>query len=214
LAVVATPALAEVTRTRTVDLDGDPDLEEVIPQEACLPVANGKLAADCSPGQFAQRRIVIADTCNGAPYTRVVSSQQDAVVALVVSNFEDITPRPEVFFDLRSGAGARFGQIGIVSWEDGPTPAACPQARNLFLYPSKRTRGRLPRGATALSSFDAALRNVSKRYAGKEVRLTEFYVDRDDPLCCASFRRTTYFGYNAGKDLYVKFRTRVKRIRR
>jgi hypothetical protein len=199
LALLATPALAEVTQTRSVNLDGDPDLEQVIPQEV---------------GQYGQRQVAIADTCNGAPYTRAVSTVQDAVVKLVVSNFEDITPRPEVFFDLRSGAAARFGEIGIVSWGDGSTPGACPQPRTLFRYPSKRTLGRLPRRAEARSSFDADLRNVSKRYAGKEVRLFEYYVDRDDPLCCGSFKRTTYFGYNAGKDLYVKFRTRVKRIRK
>jgi hypothetical protein len=66
----------------------------------------------------------------------------------------------------------------------------------------------------ARSSFDVALRDVSKRHAGKEVRLYEYYVDRDDPLCCASFKRTTDFGYSAARDRYVKIRTRVRRIRR
>ncbi len=200
LALLAVPAFGEVTQTRVANLDGDPDLEQVIPQEV--------------PGIYPQRRIVISDTCSGAPYARVVSSEQDAAVVLEVSNFEDITPRPEIFFDLRSGAGARVGEIGIVSWEDGPTPGACPAPRSLFRYPSRRTRGRLPKKAVARSSFAAVLRDVSKRHAGKELRLYEYYVDRDDPLCCASFRRTTDFGYNAARDLYVKFRTRVKRIRR
>jgi hypothetical protein len=198
--LLAVPAFGEVTQTRVANLDGDPDLEQVIPQEV--------------PGTYPQRQIVISDTCNGVPYSRVVSSKQDAVVALAVSNFEDITPRPEIFFDLRSGAGARVGEIRIVSWEDAPAPGACPAPRNLFRYPSKQTRGRLPSKAVARSSFAAALRNVSKRHAGKELRLYEYYVDRDDPLCCASFKRTTDFGYNAGRDLYVKFRTRVKRIRK
>ena len=199
LTLLAAPAFSEVTQPRVANLDGDPDLEQVIPQQV---------------GQFAQRQIVISDTCNGAAYSRVVSSQQDAVVKLVVSNFEDITPRPEIFFDLRSGAAARVGEIGIVSWEDPPAPGACPPPRALFRYPSKRTRGRVPRKAEAVSSFDATLRNLSKRYAGKELRLYEYYVDRNDPLCCASFKRTTDFGYSAGKDLYVKFRTRLKRIRK
>jgi hypothetical protein len=199
-ALLAVPASGEVTQPKLANLDGDPDLEQVIPQEV--------------PAPYPQRRIVVSDTCNGAPYSRVVSSEQDAVVALKVANLADITPRPEIFFDLRSGAGARVGEIRIVSWEDGPTAGACPQARDLFRYPSKRTRGRVPRKAEALSSFAAALRNVSKRYAGKELRLYEYYVDRNDPLCCASFKRTTDFGYSAGKDLYVEFRTRVRRIRR
>jgi hypothetical protein len=197
--LLAAPASAEVTQPRVANLDGDPELEQVVPQQV---------------GQYGQRQIVISDTCNGAPYSRTVSSQQDAVVSLVVSNFEDITPRAEIFFDMRSGAGARFGEIRIVSWVDGKTPESCPEPRALFRYPSKRTLGRLPHGAVARSSFAAALRNTSKRYAGKELRLYEYYVDRNDPLCCATFKRTTDFGYSAGRDLYVKFRTRVKRIRK
>lgn len=126
LALLAVPAFGEVTQTRVANLDGDPDLEQVIPQEV--------------PGTYPQRRIVISDTCNGAPYARVVSSEQDAAVALEVSNFEDITPRPEIFFDLRSGAGARVGEIRIVSWEDGPTPGACPAPRDLYVKFRTRVR--------------------------------------------------------------------------
>jgi hypothetical protein len=217
LAAFILPAVAlsrPITKPKTVNLDGDPALEQVIPQEVCEAPAGGATAAVCGPDQFAQRRIVIEDTCNGVPYSRVVSTEQEAVIKLVVSNFEDLTPRPEIFFDLRSGAAARVGEIGIVSWEDGATAADCPVARTLFRYPSKRTSGRLPRRAKAVSSFDAVLRDRSKRFGGKELRLTEFYVDRNDPLCCASFRRVTWFGYSAGRDLYVRFKTRLSRIRR
>lgn len=157
---------------------------------------------------------MVEDTCNGAPYTRVISSEHEAVIALVVSNFEDLTPRPEIFFDLRSGAGGRVGEIRVVSWEDGPTATACPAPRNLFRYPSKRTLGRVPRRARSHDTFDATLRDVTKRYGGKELRLRETYVDRNDALCCPSFERITWFGYSAGRDLYVRFRTHVKRIRK
>jgi hypothetical protein len=195
--VVPALALGLVTEPRSANLDSDAELEQVIPQEV----------------EFG-RRLVIQDTCNGVTYSRTISSEQEAVVTLKVSNFADITPRPEIFFDLRSGAAARVGEIGIVSWEDGATAADCPVARTLFRYPSKRTSGRLPRRAKAVSSFDAVLRDRSKRFGGKELRLTEFYVDRNDPLCCASFRRVTWFGYSAGRDLYVRFKTRLSRIRR
>jgi hypothetical protein len=217
LAALVLPALAPgapVTKTKTVNLDGDPELEQVIPQEVCTTFAGGAGASACAPDQFAERRVVVEDTCNGAPYTRVISSAQEAVIKLKVSNFEDITDRPEIFFDLRSGAGGRFGEIRMVSWEDGPTPGSCPVPRSLFRYPSQRTRGRVPRGAKSGDTFDATLRDVSKRYAGKELRLRETYVDRNDALCCPSFERITWFGYSAGKDLYVRFRTHVKRIRK
>jgi hypothetical protein len=211
------PALAigvPVTKTKVVNLDGDPELEQVIPQEVCATFAGSADTSACAPDQFPQRRVVVEDTCNGAAYTRVVSSEQEAVIKLRVSNFEDITPRPEIFFDLRSGAGGRVGEIRIVSWEDGPTPGSCPEPRALFRYPSKRTRGRVPKRAKSGDTFDAALREVSKHYAGKELRLRETYVDRNDALCCPSFERITWFGYSAGRDLYLRFRTNVKRIRK
>jgi hypothetical protein len=217
LAALVVPALAigaPITKTKFVNLDGDPELEQVIPQEVCTTFAGGAVASACEPDQFAQRRVVVEDTCNGAPYTRVISSEQEAVIKLAVSNFEDITPRPEIFFDLRSGAGGRVGEIRVVSWEDGPIPGSCPQPRALFRYPSKRTRGRVPKRAKSGDTFDATLRDVSKHYAGKELRLRETYVDRNDALCCPSFERITWFAYSAGKDLYVRLRTHVKRIRK
>jgi hypothetical protein len=214
LSLLAMPALAGggvITDPRTANLDDDPLLEQVIPQEVCLP-PGAAVVPPCAPDQFTQRQVVIADSCNGTPYTRVVSAQHEAVIKLVVSNFQDTTPRPEIFFDLRSGAGGRAGEIRIVSWQEGP--AGCQEPRALFRYPSKYTRGRVPRKARALDTFDATLRNASKKYAGKELRLRETYVDRNDALCCPSFERVTLFGYNAGVDLYVKFRTTVKRIKK
>jgi hypothetical protein len=216
LSLLAIPPLAGgriITKARVANLDADPALEKVGPQEVCEPPASGAVAAVCGPDQFAQRRIVVEDTCDGVAYSRVVSTEQEAVIKLVVSNFEDITPRPEIFFDLRSGAGGRAGEMRIVSWEEG-TPPACPNARALFRYPSKRTRGRVPLRAKSLDTFDGSLRDATKRYAGKELRLRETYVDANDALCCPSFERITWFGYNAGKDLYVRFRTHVRRIRR
>jgi hypothetical protein len=215
LSLFAIPPLAGgavITVPRTTNLDDDPLLEQVIPQEVCLP-PGAAVVPPCAPDQFTQRQVVIADSCNGTPYTRVVSAQHEAVIKLVVSNFQDITPRPEIFFDLRSGAGGRAGEIRIVSWQEGPT-VGCQEPRTLFRYPSKYTRGRVPRKARSLDTFDATLRDVSKSHAGKELRLRETYVDRNDALCCPSFERITLFGYNAGMDLYVKFRTTVKRIRK
>jgi hypothetical protein len=215
LVLLAMPALAggkPVTEPRTANLDDDPALEQVIPQEVCLP-PGAIVVPPCALDQFPQRQVVIADSCGGLPYSRVVSSQQEAVIKLVISNIEDITPRPEVFFDLRSGAGGRFGEIRVVRWQDAQ-PGACQEPRTLFRYPSKYTRGRVPRKAKALSGFDATLRNASKKYAGREIRLREVYVDRNDGLCCPSYQRITYFGYNAGMDLYVKFKTTVKKIRK
>jgi hypothetical protein len=215
LTLLAVPAAADgrvFTAPVSANLDDDPAIEQVIPQEVCLP-PGAAVVPPCAPDQFTQRQVVIADSCNGVPFTRVVSSQQEAVIKLTVSNFQDITPRPEIFFDLRSGAGGRFGEIRVVSWKESDV-AGCQEPRTLFRYPSKYTRGRVPRKARSHDTFVATLRNLSKRYAGKEIRLRETYVDSNDALCCPSFERITLFGYNAGMDLYLKYKSTVKRIRK
>ena len=216
LAAFVLPAIAlgqGITDTKVVNLDGDPDLEHVIPQEACTTLADRAVVAACTPDQFAQRRIVIEDTCNGAPYSKVISSEQDDVYKLQVRQFDGLTPRPEVFFDLRSGATGGVGELRIVRWDDG-LPGSCPRAKDLFVYPSKKTRGRVPRGAKYRDGFTERVRNFTKRYAGLEIRVSEYYVDRDDANCCPSFRRFTWFGYSGGKDRYERYRTRVKRIKK
>jgi hypothetical protein len=58
------------------------------------------------------------------------------------------------------------------------------------------------------------LGQFSKRYRGREIRLTETYVDRDDAFCCPSFRRVTYFRYSGARKRYVRYRTAVRRIKR
>jgi hypothetical protein len=217
LAALAVPMLAAgkvVTQAKVVNLDDDPQLEKVVPQEVCLPPAGEAVVSDCPPGDFPQRHIVVQDTCGGAPYASVISSEQDFVQTLKVANFEPRTKRPEIFFDLRSGAGGRAGEVGIVSWEDTSNPTACRTPRDLFLYPSRRTVGKVPRRAKSHDSFAVTLRNHTKRFPGKEVRLVETYVDRNDAFCCPSFERATWFGYSARKDRYVRISTAVRRIKK
>jgi hypothetical protein len=57
------------------------------------------------------------------------------------------------------------------------------------------------------------LREYTRRYKGKEVRLVETYLDRDDAFCCPSFKRVTYFRFSPRPDRFVRYGTRVSRIR-
>jgi hypothetical protein len=216
-ALLAIPSLAAgqgVTEPKVVNLDGDPALEQVIPQEVCTSLTSGAAAAVCTNDQYPQRRIVIEDTCNNTPRAVVVSSVQDAVYRLEIANLDGLTPRPEIYFDMRSGAAGRVGDTRIVRLDDPVTAGACEQVRTLFRYPSRRTRGKVPRGAKYRDNYGVRVKEFSKRYPGKEVRLTETYVDRNDPFCCPSFKRTSYFGYSGGKDVYERYSTRVTRIKK
>jgi hypothetical protein len=44
--------------------------------------------------------------------------------------------------------------------------------------------------------------------------MVETYVDRDDAFCCPSFRRVTQFRYSRARDEYVRYSTRVSRIKK
>ena len=51
-------------------------------------------------------------------------------------------------------------------------------------------------------------------YIGPGARLIETYVDRNAPFCCPSFERVTYFRFARARDDYVRYRTRLRRIKR
>jgi hypothetical protein len=201
-------------RTRVVNLDSDPEPERIVPRQLCeAPDGTVSLPAPvCGEDQFVQRRIEIEDTCNGAPYTRVISSAQDDVNRLGVTEADGSSERPEIFFDLRSGATGRGGDIRVVRYGKAGAQG-CPEPRALFRFPSRRTLGRIPRDAAGRDSFDVALHDYTHRYRGKELRVTETYVDRDDPFCCPTFKRITRFRFDRRQDLYVRYRTKVSKIR-
>lgn len=56
------------------------------------------------------------------------------------------------------------------------------------------------------------IRDLSARFRGKEIRLWEGYVDRDDPLCCPSKQRVTRFRFDPDADRYVVYQTRVSDV--
>jgi hypothetical protein len=217
LAALAPAALADgVNRPRSANLDSDSYVERVIPQEVCEST-DGALRLPqprCADDQLSRRRIVIEDICAADVYRRTISTVQDFVDRLRIVEADGRTARPEIFFDIRSGATGRGGESRVVRYDDPRPGATCPHPRVLFRYPTRATLGRLPRGATARSGYATFVRDYSRRFRGKEVRLDELYVDRNDAFCCPSFRRVTYLRYARKRDRYVRFRTRVSRLHR
>jgi hypothetical protein len=209
--LAASSAAGDVAAPLKVNLDSDPALERVVPREVCE-ATDGKLSPPspkCASDQISRRRVELEDTCDGQQRVLVISSLQDFVTRLQVTEADGATTAPEIFFDVRSGASGRVGEARLVRY-DG---IACTRAKTLFRYPTSRTTGRRPRGALGVNSFFASLGESSKRYRGKELRLTETYIDRDDALCCPTFRRVTFFRYSRKGDRYIPFRTGAKRIK-
>ena len=108
-----------------------------------------------------------------------------------------------------------FGKVAAVrdvsfSARDGGCVAV---RRTLFSYPRPATIGRRPRGAS-FSSGSLQIRNFSSRHAGLELRTIESYARGNDPGCCPTWQRTTYWRFDTARDRYRTYRTKLVRLRR
>ena len=180
------------------DLDGDGDTDTVRTVDAS---GDGPLTA-----------VNISDECGDGSTTDVrVTGAQDSLARLKLYP-ADTRPGREVFVDLRSGAAGRVGEARLVGWRPPSGASTCPRPRTLFRYRSTNPSSP-PRGASENSSFAAAVRNVERRFAGREVILDEFYVTEEIPAgCCPSFRKRRFFRYSSSSDKYVRYRTQVTRL--
>lgn len=195
------------------NLDADPALERVVARDLCQ-AADGSIVAKpiCNPNEVQRHRIEVEDACGGGRRVIQLSNVVDYVLQLNVTDVDAGPTRREIFLDVRSGATGRGGAAGVVRLS-GAGPDGCAAPRWLLRYPAKATAGALPRGAVARASWGLNLANYKKTYDGKEVRVGETYVDRNDGYCCPTFMRFSYFRFDRAKDRYVRFATRVKRIK-
>lgn len=195
-AATSAPAFFEPVERRG-DLDGDAGIERAF--TAPRPVRGEEWT-----------EVRVSDDCPAATATnRRISGVEESLgrLRLVAA---DTRPGREVFLDLRSGASGRNGETRLVAWR--PT-AGCPAPRRLFAYRPERS-SRPPRGALrGAANFGAVVRDVERRFAGREVILDELYVTRRVPAgCCPSFRKRRYFRYDPRSDRYRRYRTRVTRL--
>jgi hypothetical protein len=187
-------------RMQTVNLDRDPEPEQLVVRD---------IVSGDPPYQLTQQTAVVQDTCNGQPAAfDLMTEPEDAVVNLKVRELDGkITPQPEIWVEALSGASGRVGVDRVLRYD------ACTAPRVLFSYDTSAIRPRPPRGY-AVSSWAISFRNRTRRYSGREIRLDESLAGRHDALCCASRRRITYFGYNAGRDRYVAYSRKIVKAKR
>ena len=179
------------------DLDGDPGVESA---RTAPVIVSGE--------QWTEVRV--SDACpDGTTTDRRISGVEESLGHLRLVEADTVAGR-EVFVDLRSGASGRAGEFRLVAWR----PAVpCPAPRTLFSYATERS-SRPPRGALrGASNFRALVRNVERRFPGREVVLDEFFVGRGGAGCCPSFRKRRYFRFDRRSDRYKRYRTRVTRLR-
>jgi hypothetical protein len=189
VALVAAPPAAAVPRTLDVNLDRDAARERLV------------VTGERGVGQ----RVVLVDTCRGEPVRYRLTRSWHGVDRLVVRNLDRTTRRPEVLIDARDGAAGHVGVIKVVRHKG----ARCPTPRTLFRYATDRPHFPPPAGY-GITQFWVSAYDYRPRVRGLELRLSEYYVDADDSLCCPSAVRRTLFRYARSRDAYVPYRTTVR----
>jgi hypothetical protein len=185
------------------DLDGDGAAE----QARTVKVPDSAYPGDDS---FARTEVHVSDTCATGTTDARVAGPQESLAFLKLPD-ADTRPGRELYAELRSGASGRAGEAHLVAWRPSST-GACGEPHDLFAYRSSRYTRR-PRGTVTMSTFAVVVKEIERRFRGREVRLTEGFVRRGDAFCCPSVRKTSYLRYDAARDRYVRYRTRVRRLR-
>lgn len=188
-ALVAAAPLGAVV----ANLDADPRLESV----------HGL-------GPTLRKRVVLEDRCAGVPVRFRLSPTHDAVEFVRVRDVDGFGERPEVVLELRTGGGGHLGITKILRLGARGEPG-CAEPVTLFRYRPDAPRLEPP-AAFAPTNWTVRVRDLSARFRGKEIRLWEGYVDRDDPLCCPSKQRVTRFRFDPDVDRYVVYQTRVSDV--
>lgn len=195
------------------DLDGDGTNETVRLRETNCYSSEGEFTPPCPNRDDVFRTLVVevADPCAGGEHVLTLSREMDAVnFARLLDADRDGKVR-ELAFELRAGASGRGVQSKIVSFRAGA--GGCVAVRKtLFSYPQPQTIGKRPRG-TSFSTGGLVVKNFTSRYPGLELRTMESYVRGNDPGCCPSYERTTYWRFDAKGGSYKPYRTRLRKLR-
>jgi hypothetical protein len=207
LVALTVPAYA-IFKPKSVSgqLDADPDVEQVKAVEIPSPV-------DPTDHDLSLVAVDVVDKCNGAPTEQRIAGPEEALVTLRLVN-ADTRAGKEAFVDLRSGASGRFGELRVVALRPAPPGrSVCRVPHDDFRYSSTRPTHH-PRGASALTDFELTVKDLTRRYKGRELRLLEGWAKPTDALCCPSFEKTTLYRYDRKRDRYVRYGSKVTRLRK
>jgi len=212
-AVAAPRTPGPLDRPLVADLDGDGTNETVRLRETACYSSGGESAPPCPNRDDVFRSIVVevADTCAGGERMLTLSREMDSVTFARRLDADRDGKARELAFELRAGASGRGVQSKIVAFRTGADGCVAVR-RTLFSYPQPQTIGKRPRG-TSFSTGGLDVKNFSSRYSGQELRTMESYVRGNDPGCCPSYERTTYWRFEPKGGSYTPYRTRLRKLR-
>jgi hypothetical protein len=159
---------------KQVNLDGDRAKEEVLAADS----------HDCQHTTF-RAYVHIHDRCHGSWRMYDLGSEAEVLQQLRIVNADARTKRPEVFFVTRRLGPVAGGIAAVVRLDD--RASACARVRVLFRYEPKDP---------ALKGFDVQLQDVTRRFPGLEVVLTEMGEVA---------QRITRYRYDRLRDRYVVY---------
>ena len=194
--ITAGPALAAKAPSVRGELDGDRQPERV--SSAPVEERGARLI-----------KLRIADRCGRTRIVRTVSGKHEAVTLLKLVA-ADIRRGRELLFQMHDGAARRAGEARLVAWRRTGRTRRCRAPRVLLRYSTRRPT-RLPPGAHQLSAFELSAKQLTDRFAGREVLLVERFARLGDDACCPSIARRTSYRYDRGRDRYVRYGTTVVR---
>ena len=197
LALASLPAFASgaITEATQLNLDTDPDLEEIVPLTVSDP--------DGGP----QKSIVLYDSCGGTQQAFRLGTPQDNV-DVVVQEVDGTTASPEIRLIGSSGAAGRVGIVLLARLGSARATRGCPSVVSLFRYSSVDPKPRPPKGY-AVAGFGVRYKDLTSRYRGKEIELVEGLARRGGALCCPSRKRVTHLRYDTKRDRYVRYAVRL-----
>jgi hypothetical protein len=213
VATAAPRSPAPLDVPRHADLDGDGTNETIRIRETACFSARGDTAPPCPNRDDVFRTVVVevVDACAGGEHVLTLSREMDAVSFARVLDADGDGRARELAFELRAGASGRGVQSKIVSFRRGAGDCVAVR-KTLFSYPRPATIGKRPRGAS-FSTGGVVVRDFSSRWRGPELRTTESYARGNDPGCCPSYGRTTYWRYVPSRLAYTPYHTRLRRLR-
>ena len=215
VAVAAPRTPGPLDRPLVADLDGDGTKETVRLRETACFSSGGETAPPCPNRDDVFRGIVVevVDSCTAGGGERVLTlsrAMEGVAFARLLDADRDGKAR-ELAFELRAGASGRGVQSKIVSFRAGAGGCVAVR-RTLFSYPRPQTIGKRPRG-TSFSTGGLVIKNFTSRFAGPELRTRESYARGNDPGCCPSYERTTYWRFEPKSGSYKPYHTRLRRLR-
>ena len=196
-ALGATAVAGETEREANLDTDAAREHVKVVDERPDLP-----------SGPF-HYRLRIQDTCPDGTSIDVAVSELGGDITPLEIRRADTRRGKEVLFAVESAGRGPALEARLVAWRKASSP--CRKPRALFDYDDEDGQRSRPRGARALNDYFVSVGDYAPKRPGRELRLDEWFQDRDDPISEPTMLRRSQYRYDKRRDRYVRYSRVLKR---